>query len=263
MPTLDPWAGAVLAAVALCFVAEHVRPLRPRVRPLRERLAVNAVMLLLAALTLRLALVPAAVAVATAAETRGLGVLRWLPVPSTLAAVAGFLLLDWTLYVWHRLNHRVPFLWRFHLVHHTDRDLDVSTAFRFHAGELVLSIAWRAAQVALIGVSPAVLLAWEGAVQAATAFHHCNGRLPRGLERALVLLVVTPRMHGVHHSEVEAHTNSNWSVTFSLWDRAHRTLRHGGPDAPVIGLPGYRDPRALTVGRLLALPFGRQRPAWP
>ncbi|HET7341734.1 MAG TPA: sterol desaturase family protein, partial [Methylomirabilota bacterium] len=148
-------------------------------------------------------------------------------------------------------------------VHHTDLDLDVSTAFRFHVGELLLSVVWRSAQILAIGVSPALALGYEAALQAATAFHHSNWRLPPRLERALNLVLVTPRMHGIHHSVVEAETNSNWSVIFSWWDRAHRTLRLGVPDETLhIGLPAWRDPRELGVGRLLALPFRRQRPAW-
>src|SRR5437870_9778568 len=141
-------------------------------------------MVALAALTLRLALLPAAVAVASAGERAGVGVLRWLALPPTAAAVLAFLLLDWTVYVWHRLNHRAPFLWRFHLVHHTDLDLDVSTAFRFHAGELLLSCGWRAAQVAVIGPPVALLLVFEVVVETATAFHHSNWRLPHALDRA-------------------------------------------------------------------------------
>ena len=251
------------ATVVVAFVAEQHRPLRRRTRPLGERLRTNTAMVILAALTMRLALVPAALAVATAGEQAGVGLLRAVNGPPVVAAGVGFVLLDWTLYVWHRLNHRWPLLWRFHLVHHTDLDLDVSTAFRFHFGELLLSIGWRSAQVLLFGIGPGLLLAWEATVQAATAFHHSNWRLPGRLERALSLVVVTPAMHGIHHSVAEAQTNSNWSVTFSWWDRLHGTLVRGVPNETlVIGLPAYRDAGELGIPRLLALPFRRQRNAW-
>ena len=264
MSAFDVWGGAAIAAaVAIGFVAEQCRPLRPRVRPLGERLAVNAAMVALAALVLRLAMVPAALAVAVAGERTGAGVLHWLPLPPAGAAVVGFLLLDWTVYVWHRLNHRAPVLWRFHVVHHTDLDLDVSTAFRFHAGELLLSIAWRSLQIVVLGVGPGLVLVYEAAMEAATAFHHSNWRLPLALERALNLVVVTPRMHGIHHSVEERQTNANWSVIFSWWDRLHHTLRLGAPDeTPTIGLPAYRDPRELGFLALLALPFTRQLNVW-
>jgi sterol desaturase/sphingolipid hydroxylase (fatty acid hydroxylase superfamily) len=238
-------------------------PLRPRTRPRGERLAVNAVVAVAAALVVRLAVVPVGLGVAGTAERGGFGVLHWIALPPLIAWAAGLLLLDYTMYVWHRLNHRVPLLWRFHLVHHTDLDLDVSTAFRFHAGELLLSCGWRAAQVAVIGPPTALLLVFELAFGAATAFHHSNWRLPAALDRVLVSIVVTPSMHGIHHSTLEAETNSNWSVMFSWWDALHRTRRveRSGKPPLTIGLPAYRAP--LRIREVLALPFERQRPAWP
>jgi sterol desaturase/sphingolipid hydroxylase (fatty acid hydroxylase superfamily) len=264
LSVFDLIAGALVGgAVVLCFAAERRRPLRRAVRPLRERLRINVTLVTIASLVLRLVMIPTALAVATAAEAAGLGLLRWLPLPGMAAAVLGILLLDWTLYLWHRLNHRVPELWRFHLVHHTDLDLDVSTAFRFHAGELLLAVGWRALQIVAVGASPGQLLAYEIAMQAATAFHHSNWRLPARLDRALTRVLVTPRMHGIHHSVVETETNSNWSVIFAWWDRLHGTLRLDVPNETLtIGLPAWRDPRELTAPRLLALPFQRQRPAW-
>ena len=258
------WGGLIVGAtVVACFLVEHRRPLRAPTQPLGERLATNAVMVLLAALALRLAMIPAALAAAAGAERAGLGLLNWLPLPGVAAAVVGFLLMDWAIYVWHRLNHRVSWLWRFHLVHHTDLDLDVTTAFRFHAGELLLAVGWRTLQIVCIGASPALVMAYEVAMQTATAFHHSNVRLSRRLERALNLVVVTPRMHGTHHSVVEPETNSNWSVIFTWWDRLHRTARFDVPDETLtIGLPAWRDARELGIARLLALPFVRQRPAW-
>jgi sterol desaturase/sphingolipid hydroxylase (fatty acid hydroxylase superfamily) len=260
----DLWAGAIIVVVVVgCFVAEHLRPLRARVRPLGERLRTNVLMVAIAALVLRLVMVPAALAVATAAEAAGVGLLRWLSLPPPAAAIAGFLLLDWSIYAWHRLNHRVPWLWRFHLVHHTDLDLDVSTAFRFHAGELLLSVGWRSLIVVALGPSPALLLVYEVATQSATAFHHSNWRLSPRLERGLGLVLVTPSMHGIHHSVVEAETNANWSVIFAVWDRLHRTWRGEPPNETLtIGLPAWREPRELGAGPLLAMPFHRQRSAW-
>jgi sterol desaturase/sphingolipid hydroxylase (fatty acid hydroxylase superfamily) len=252
------------AAFGALLVAEAVWPLRRRVRPRGERLATNGVLAVPAALVVRLAVVPVGVATAMLAERAGIGLARWLTLPPLLAWPLCALLLDYTMYVWHRLNHVVPAMWSFHLVHHTDLDLDVSTALRFHAGELLVSCGWRAAQVWLIGPPVALLLVFEVVFEAATAFHHSNWRLPPRLERALALVVVTPRMHGVHHSVLERETNSNWSVIVSAWDRLHGTLRAGtSPAAVTIGLPAFRDPDELGVGRLLALPFRRQREAWP
>jgi sterol desaturase/sphingolipid hydroxylase (fatty acid hydroxylase superfamily) len=260
----DALAGAAgVVLLALLFVAETRAPLRARVRPRGERLAVNGAVAVLAMLVVRLALVPVGIAVAGAAQREGFGVLHWVGAPAVATWIVGLLLLDYTMYLWHRLNHRVPLLWRFHLAHHTDLDLDVATALRFHAGELALSCGWRAAQVAAIGPPVALVVVFELVFEAATAFHHSNWRLPDALDRTLAWVVVTPRVHGIHHSIVERETNSNWSVMLTWWDRLHRTLRLERPVAVplVIGLPAYREP--LGVRALLLLPFRRQRPAWP
>ncbi|HEX2441466.1 MAG TPA: sterol desaturase family protein [Methylomirabilota bacterium] len=262
LAVLDLWGSAIVGlAVLACFVAERRAPLRVAVRPLGERLGTNLPMVAIAALILRLAMVPAALGTAALAEQAGIGLLRWLP--ATGASLIGFLLLDWSIYLWHRLNHRVSWLWRFHLVHHTDLDLDVTTAFRFHAGELLLSVGWRTVAILAIGPSPALLVLYEVVTQSATAFHHSNWRLPARVERALALVLMTPALHGIHHSIVEAETNSNWSVVFSWWDRLHGTGRgEATGERLTIGLPAWRDARELGLIRLLALPFTRQPSAW-
>ena len=255
-------AGGLIVLVVL-FVAETRAPLRARVRPRGERVAINITLAVIAGLVVRLAVVPVGLAVAGVAERDGFGLLQWVALPTAIAWLVGLLLLDYTMYLWHRLNHRVPPLWRFHLVHHTDLDLDVSTALRFHAGELLLSCGWRAAQVAVIGPPVALVVVFEVLFETATAFHHSNWRLPLRLDRALASFLVTPRMHGIHHSTLQSETNSNWSVMLSWWDRLHRTrrLERAGEPSLVIGLPAYRTP--LGAWRLLTLPFTRQRPAWP
>ena len=173
------------------------------------------------------------------------------------------MLLDYTLWFWHYANHRVPFLWRFHLVHHADRDLDGSTAFRFHFGEHALSVPVRALQVAAIGVEPGALWVFQVVLLASVVFHHSNVRLPVGLERVLVRFVVTPRMHGIHHSIVREETDSNWSSGLTVWDRLHGTLRLDVPQEEItIGVPAFREPEQVTLGRSLALPFERQPDSW-
>jgi sterol desaturase/sphingolipid hydroxylase (fatty acid hydroxylase superfamily) len=173
------------------------------------------------------------------------------------------LLMDYTLYLWHVLTHRLPLLWRFHVVHHVDLDLDASTALRFHAGELAISTAWRAGQVLLIGVSPLSLFFWQTFLLLSILFHHSNVRLPFATERWLNHLIVTPRMHGIHHSIVQEETNSNWSSGLTIWDRLHGTLRLNVPQAEItIGVPAYREPEEVRLMEILKLPFEKQRPTW-
>jgi sterol desaturase/sphingolipid hydroxylase (fatty acid hydroxylase superfamily) len=177
--------------------------------------------------------------------------------------VLGFLLLDLTIYYWHRINHTWPLLWRFHNVHHVDPDLDVSTSFRFHFGEILYSTVFRILQVGLVGVAPFTYVVYELVFQLGTMFHHSNLRLPVKLERWINRVLVTPRMHGVHHSAVGPETNSNYSVVFSWWDRLNRSLRLNIPQGQVIiGVPGYLRPQDNGFLALLALPFRRQRPYW-
>jgi sterol desaturase/sphingolipid hydroxylase (fatty acid hydroxylase superfamily) len=190
-------------------------------------------------------------------ERRKVGLLKSVALPRVLEIALAVILLDYTLYVWHVLTHRVSWLWRFHLVHHADLDLDASTALRFHFGELVVSTAWRAAQVLLIGVSPQSYLMWQNLLLVSILFHHSNVRLPVEAERRLNLLLVTPRMHGIHHSTVRGERDANWSSGLTLWDRLHGTLRLNVPQAVIeIGVPTYREPEELGLAAILKLPFG-------
>src|SRR6476646_8496959 len=144
--------------------------------------------------------------------------LQWRPLPDWAAVVASVLLMDYAYWWWHWANHMVPFLWRFHNVHHTDLDMDVSTAARFHFGEMMFSIVFLSGAVVLFGITPLSLIVFFIGLEAATLFHHSNWRLPVRLERLLNRVMVTPRMHGIHHSIVERETNSNWGTIFCWWD---------------------------------------------
>jgi sterol desaturase/sphingolipid hydroxylase (fatty acid hydroxylase superfamily) len=156
--------------------------------------------------------------------------------------------------------HMVPFFWRFHNVDHTDLDLDVSTAARFHFGEMILSTGFLSLAVVLFGIGPIMLVVFFITFEASTLFHHSNWRLPILVERILNLIFVTPRMHGIHHSIVQRETNSNWGTIFCWWDKLHRTLRRDVPqDAITIGVAAYREENELTLGKLLTMPFSEQR----
>lgn len=258
-------ATAVLSVWFAALAAlERAFPLRGRTEAMGRRLLRNAalggVSAGLVTLLQPLALVP----VMAWAEARGIGLLRAVALPAWLETALAVLLLDYTLWHWHRWNHVWPLLWRFHLVHHSDRDLDASTALRFHFGEMALSVPFRAAQVVLVGAGPFALWLWTSVLLASVIFHHSNLRLPPALDRALTWLLVTPRMHGIHHSEVRRETDSNFSSLFTVWDRLHRTLRLDVPQqALVIGVPGFRDARRLELRPLLGMPFTRLPDSWP
>lgn len=245
------------------LVLENLIPLRRTVEPKGRRLVRNFTVAATAAIVAELLRLPLLVPVVAWTEAREFGLLHLVVMPPALRIGLAFLLLDYTLWWWHWLSHRVPVLWRFHLVHHVDRDLDASTALRFHFGEHALSVFFRIAQVVLIGAPPAALGLWQAVLFVSIFFHHSNLRLPVRLEAVLVRLIVTPRMHGIHHSDHREETNSNWSSMLSVWDWLHGTMLLGVPQRDVvIGVPAYQNSREVTIGRLLSLPFRRQREDW-
>lgn len=238
------------------FLTESKYRLRKRVQSRWKQVFINFVISLPAFALLRILLIPIMVWLAVQNQSWHAGMNYWFAAPVIIKAIISFLLLDYSNYIWHILLHKLPILWRFHLVHHTDLDLDLTTAFRFHFGEIIGSIFFRGAAVILIGVSPVTVLIYEIIFEAATQFHHSNTKLPLGFEKVLNYLIVTPRMHGIHHSIIKRETDSNYAVIFSFWDRIHRTVRLNIPQSEIItGVPAYSDESELTVGKLLGLPF--------
>lgn len=163
------------------------------------------------------------------------------------------LLLDFLIYWWHRANHVVPFLWRFHEVHHLDRTLDTTTAVRFHFGEVLLSAGARAVVIVVFAIPISSVLVFESLVLMASVFHHSNLRLPAGVERALSRVVITPGIHWVHHHKIRRDTDSNYGTILSIWDPlfGSRSATRRRLDMP-IGVEGRRE---QGLWRLLLRPF--------
>lgn len=255
---------AVLAAVYLAALSlERFFPLRASSRSLWPRLRVNIVVAALALAAAAVTVRPAVGQVLGLAPVRELGLLGLFELPPVVELGIAFLLFDWSFYGWHRANHRLPLLWRFHNVHHVDPDLDVTTAFRFHAIEVALSAGFRVVQVVLIGPAVWMYFTYELTFQSGTLFHHSNLKLPLRIERVLNWVFVTPRMHGIHHSRFHRETDSNYSTVFSWWDRLHRSLRLNVRQREIdIGVPGYALPEDNRAWTLMSMPFRRQRAYW-
>ena len=258
------WKGP---AILMCFVsllaAERLFPLRKRTRPALRRLAVNLALSVLVLGVGSLGVRTAALAGAEWGTSRGIGLCRIVRLPPWATGLLGVLLMDLTFYYWHLANHKVALLWRFHNVHHIDPDLDVSTSFRFHFVEISYSAFFRLAQVLLLGIGPSTYVIYEVVFTCGTIFHHSNLRLPFPLERWLNKVVVTPRMHGVHHGAVLCETDSNYSVIFSWWDRLHGTLVLNIRQCAInIGVPAYRYPEDNKLWSLVVMPFSKQRDYW-
>jgi sterol desaturase/sphingolipid hydroxylase (fatty acid hydroxylase superfamily) len=193
------------------------------------------------------------------AARSGHGLLRALDLPGPVGLALALVLLDGWSYLWHRANHAVPFLWRFHRTHHSDRHMDVTTATRFHVGEHVGSATLRLGLIPLLGVELWHVVAYEALVVAVTQFHHADVSLGRW-DRWLRLVVVTPDMHKVHHSDRRPETDSNFSTVLSVWDRLAGTFRtRPDPWGIVFGLGELAGPSWQTVWGMLRTPFAPAR----
>lgn len=258
--------GLSLAAWFLVLLwGEAKRPLRPSLEPKGRRMARNIAIAGLAGILLQLTELPLTLWLTKRVETRRLGLLSGKSLPAWLCIPLSVALLDYTLYIWHVINHKIPALWRFHVVHHVDLDMDASTALRFHFAEMGISVAWRLVQIRFLGIGRASLLAWQAFLMFCIMFHHSNIRLPFAFEKRLNAILVTPRMHGIHHSVIEEETNSNWSSGLTVWDKIHGTYRAFSEKQSgkiVIGVPAYREKTEVGLISMIELPFKRQKPTW-
>ena len=245
----------VFFVVAVC---EILAPRRPLTTSKAARWGANLIIVGLNPLSVRALFPILPVAMAHLTVEQQWGLFSHLPLPYGLEVVLGILALDLTIYLQHVLHHAVPALWRLHMVHHADLDYDVTTGLRFHPLEIVVSMGIKLSMVAALGPPPLAVLIFEVALNATSMFNHSNIHIPAAVDRFLRLLVVTPDMHRVHHSVILRETNSNYGFNFPWWDRLLGTYKaqpDKGHTGMIIGLSQFRDPKALTLPRLLVLPF--------
>ena len=255
--------GAALAGLVVLLLIESLHPFFDLFRERRERgthLVRNLALGLLNSAVIAVVFAALWVWAASWAEAHAFGLLNVLKgeagLPGWAHALGAVLLLDAWTYLWHRLNHRVPFLWRFHRVHHADAQMDVTTASRFHVGEIVLSSALRIPLIILFGVYAWELVLYETLMFIVVQFHHANVALPPRLDRVLRLVIVTPAMHKVHHSRWQPETDSNYSSMLSVWDRLFRSFRlRARLDEIELGLDQFDAPEDRTISGLLRMPL--------
>jgi sterol desaturase/sphingolipid hydroxylase (fatty acid hydroxylase superfamily) len=191
---------------------------------------------------------------ATWASENAFGLLRSAEWPWLVETAIAFVLLDFAMWVQHLAMHRNPLLWRLHAVHHSDPDLDVTTALRFHPFELIVSTVYKSAWVALLGVPVPVALAFELWLNANALFNHSNIKLPLWVDRGLRRVLVTPDMHLVHHSIIPSDQQRNFGFALTIWDRLFGTYAAYQSQQP-IGLAAVQDKRPSALGWSLAQPF--------
>jgi len=240
---------------------EGIAPRRPLSQSKKTRWFVNIGITILNTAILRLVFSAGAVGAALIAQSRGWGIFHLVDVPFGLEVVLSVLLLDLVIYLQHAAFHFFPLLWRLHLMHHTDLDLDVTSGARFHPLEMLLSMVIKFAAVFSLGTPPLAVLIFEVVLNATSMFNHANVVIPKPIDRLLRLLIVTPDMHRVHHSVIIREHHSNFGFNLSWWDRILGTYRaqpKEGHLGMTLGLANYRWQDELGIFGILAVPFGKR-----
>jgi len=246
---------------------EFALPRRPLIAGRTRRWSVNWFLIILDGMMVRFLvvhlLVPiAAVGAAIDASAQGWGLFNILEWPIWLELIISIVILDLVIYAQHVASHKIPIIWRVHRVHHSDRDIDVTTAIRFHPIEILLSLVLKVGVIYLLGPAVVAVIIFEVILNGSAMFNHSNIKLPLGLDRVLRWLIVTPDMHRVHHSTIVRETDSNYGFFLPWWDRLFGTYidqpKHGHDDMD-IGIAEWQDERPTKIGWSLIIPFIKQR----
>lgn len=265
--TAAQWRGAVFFGLAaLLITAESLFPDRPRVLTRRQRWPGNVVLVILGGIIARFLPVGALAGAALFAGANGIGLFHWLKaaganIPSWVQWIASLIVLDFAVWAFHVAAHRVPFLWVFHRVHHADQDIDVTTALRFHPGEIAASSLYKAGFVIAMGAPVLAAVLFEMILNGLAMFNHANWRIPPAIDRILRLVIVTPAFHRMHHAMETGH-NRNFGFCLSLWDRVfgQSVVPTADRTGLQIGLPEYRATINHSPLALLVQPFEKPRP---
>ena len=248
---LISWGGFVLF---LCF--ELLRPYRQPTVSKTKRLMTNISLTILNSVVLSLVFASVTINTALYVSENHLGLLNMISLPSGLKLFLAVIFMDFMLYVWHLLNHEVPFFWRFHRVHHSDLNMDVSTATRFHIGELTISAVIKICLIYFIGANLISVIIFEGLLVLTAQLQHSSLNVPEAFEKVFWIFFVPPSMHRIHHSVKIHERNTNYGTILSIWDRLLGTLLKDIPqETIIIGVGPYREPKKLGLPHLLLMPF--------
>ena len=246
-----------LGLFAVFAALETLAPRHGRVLSRSGRWITNLSMTLINTLALRalnIALPFLAVGAAVDAWSQGWGLLNQVAWPLWVEIGLALLILDFAIWGQHQITHKVPVFWRFHRMHHADRDMDVTTALRFHPVEILASMGLKIGLVYALGPQAVAVVLFEILLNGTALFNHANLALPRWLDGAVRLVLVTPDMHRVHHSTRREEHDSNYGFALSIWDRMFRTYRAKPLDGLVVGLE-WQDDKPAKLGWSLWLPF--------
>lgn len=242
----------------LMAVAEAAFPRKTRTQTRSKRWVTNWALVILDTVALRIFVPVLAVGMAIYTDEKGWGLFALTALPTWLEITLAIVLLDMAVYAQHVASHKIPILWRFHKVHHVDRDIDVTTGARFHPVEILYSMAYKLACVVIIGPAATAVFLFEVILNASAMFNHSNVKLPLGFDKIMRTLIVTPDMHRVHHSIIQEETDSNYGFFLSIWDQLFRTYipqPREGHDGVIIGLEEHQTDAPATLLWSLLLPF--------
>ncbi|MFH2220526.1 MAG: sterol desaturase family protein [Pseudomonadota bacterium] len=245
-----------LAGLLVFLLLELTIPYRKPTVSKLKRWMINIGLSAFNSLILNLVFASAIIQTARYVSGKKLGVLNLIEMPFWAKTLVTLIFMDFMLYVWHLLNHEMPFLWRFHRVHHTDLNMDVSSATRFHIGELAISAVIKISLIFFLGADPSGVVVFETLLVLSAQFHHSSLTVPVWFEKIFRVLFVPPSMHRIHHSVVIKERDSNYGTFFSIWDRALGTLVSGVDQQRIrIGVGGHHRPENLNLHHLLVMPF--------
>lgn len=243
---------------AILAISEYLRPRRKLTAPKGSRWFTNAAIVVIDSVLVRLIFPAAAVGVALWAQSNGYGLFNTVQAPVWVAGLVCIVALDFAVWFSHLLSHKVPMFWRFHRMHHSDTDIDVTTAIRFHPVEIILSMLYKVAWVVALGAPAWSVILFEIILNGVAMFNHSNLKLPLWLDKVLRAIVVTPDMHRVHHSTIPHETDSNYGFNFPFWDKMFGTYIPQpklGHDEMSIGLSQWQDERPTKLGWALSVPL--------
>jgi len=250
--------SVALGIFTLMVCWEYFSPRRQQQTTRLKRWPINIGLAVFNMLFMRLTVGGIAYLSAVNAASQSWGLLNQFPLAAWVGIVVTILLLDLAIYCQHVISHKWRLLWRLHQIHHTDIEIDASTAVRFHPLEIMVSMVYKVAIIYLVGADPLAVIAFEIILNATATFNHSNINLPLKVDRVLRWILITPDMHRIHHSTVRSETDSNYGFSISLWDRMFRTYvvePKATQTTLDIGLPEYRDQQELGFIQLLVLPF--------
>ncbi|MFK5977559.1 MAG: sterol desaturase family protein [Rhizobiaceae bacterium] len=243
---------------AIMAILEIFAP-RRKLRPVKMlRWFTNWAIILIDSVLVRLLFKTAAVGAALWAAEHGYGLFNMIALPYWLAFTVSFLVLDFAIWLSHVASHKIPMFWRIHRMHHSDIDIDVTTAIRFHPIEIILSMFWKYLIVLILGAPAASVLVFEIVLNGGALFNHSNFKLPLSIDKILRLFIVTPDMHRVHHSTERNETDSNYGFNLSIWDRMFGTYidqPKKGHEDMIIGLEHWQDEKPARLDWILMIPF--------